>query len=220
MVTISHLARKIIEDKPYLHESLEKGLINLGALAQYIKPEIEKELKAKVKDSAISMAIRRYIDNPDYFRKISLRKKSELMIRSNLFEISMAKSPTMQSKVPKIFGVIDLDSGGYLNVVFGNFEVLILSNEKYREKILNILEEEKIKRTIKGISSVSIRIPPEFVHLPGFYSAITKMLSAHNISIIDIVNTETELTLILNDADISKAYNLLNMEINMEYYEK
>ena len=62
MVTISHLVKKKIEDKPFLQEALRRKLINYGALADELKPEIEKELQKKVKHSAVMMALRRLAD--------------------------------------------------------------------------------------------------------------------------------------------------------------
>ena len=58
------------------------------------------------------------------------------------------------------------------------------------------------------------------IDAPGYYYAITKTLNVNNISIIDVVNTETEATFILYDKDVSKAYNVLKREITVEYYKK
>ena len=59
MVTIAHLIEKVIEEKPFLQEALSRGIINNAALAEELKPLIEKEMKKKVKFSAVNMAIRR-----------------------------------------------------------------------------------------------------------------------------------------------------------------
>ena len=59
MVTITHLVENIVEKKPFLEEALARGLINYAALAESIQSEIEKELKQKVKTSAIMMSLRR-----------------------------------------------------------------------------------------------------------------------------------------------------------------
>ena len=49
MVTVAHLVEKMIEQKPFLQESLNQGIINNAALAERLLPQIEKELKKKVK---------------------------------------------------------------------------------------------------------------------------------------------------------------------------
>ncbi len=57
MVTVSHLVEKIVKRKPFLEEALARGILNYVALAETLQPEIEKELKTKVKTSAIMMAL-------------------------------------------------------------------------------------------------------------------------------------------------------------------
>ena len=71
------------------------------------------------------------------------------------------------------------------------------------------MKNEQIKKVRNNISSISTKIPEECIETPGFYFAITKALALHNIPILDIVNTETEATFILNDNDIARAYDIL-----------
>ena len=59
MVNMSFLVEKIIEQKPFLQEALSKGIVNNAALAEQLMPELEQQLKNKVKFSAVNMAIRR-----------------------------------------------------------------------------------------------------------------------------------------------------------------
>lgn len=221
MVTVAHLTKKILQDKPFIHEALANDLINIGALAEKIKPDITKEL-GKVKTSAVSMAIRRYIEKnkKEFYHKIKLTKKSDLLVKSSLFEISLCKSPAIHKKLIKLYDVIDFSIGDTLNIIQGNYEILIISNDKYKKKFLEILKNQKIKKINDDISSISIKIPKECVESPGFYFAITKTLALENIPILDLVNTETEATLILNDKNISKAYDILKREISVEHYKK
>ena len=220
MVTISNLTKKYLQEKPFIHEALEKDLINIMALAEMLRPEIEKEL-GKVKTSAISMAIRRYMDDSrkEHYTKVRLTNKSEILIKSDLFEISLEKTPTASKKMMRLFEAVDFSQGDTLNIIQGNYEILIVGNDRYRKEFQRILKEEVIKSVRTKIASLSIRIPAKCHDTPGFYYTITKVLAMENIPIIDIVNTESEATFILDDSDIAKAYNILKREIAIEYYE-
>jgi aspartokinase len=220
MVTTSHLTKKILQNKPFIHETLEKDLININALSEFIKPDIEKEI-GDVKLSAISMAIRRYIESENKlpYKKIQLTKKTDLLIKSNLFEISLIKSTSIYTKLIKLYSIVNFEVGDTLNIIHGNYEILIVSNERYEKKILEILNNEKIKSINKNMASISLKIPQEMIDAPGFYYAITKILNINNISIIDIINTETEATFVFYNKDVSKAYDVLQREINVEYYK-
>jgi len=220
MVTISHLTKKLLQDKPFIHEALEKDLINIVALAELLKPDIEKEFK-DVKISAISMAIRRYLEsNKTKFKRISLTQNTDLLIKSNLFELSVTKSQTIYKKLTKLYDIVDFSVGDTLNIIHGNYEILIVSNSKYKKDMLKILKHEKIKSIQENMASLSMKIPDECLDTPGFYASITKTLAFENIPILDIVNTETEATFILNDKDIGKAYNVLKRDINISYYKE
>ena len=221
MPTIAHITKKLLQDKPFIHEALEKDLINIMALAEYLRPDIEKEL-GQVKLSAISMAIRRYIETQQKlpYKKFKLTKKTDLFVKSNLFEISLMKSATIFKKLIKLYDVVDFTIGETLNIIQGNYEILVVGNEKYEEKFTEILKGEEVKGINKNMASISMKIPYEMIDAPGYYYAITKTLNANNISIIDVVNTETEATFILYDKDVSRAYDVLQREITVEFYKK
>jgi hypothetical protein len=219
MVTISHITQKVLQDKPYLHEALEKDLVNLGALAEMIRPEIEKELGQKVKTSSISMAIRRYLEKKKQFlKKVRLSKKIDLLVKSNLFEISLSRTPHLHKPIAQLYTIVNFTGGDTLNIIYGNYEVLIISNDKYKKKFLDILKDEDIVEVKENISSLSINIPHDCLYTPGLYFAVTKLLFLENIPIIDIVNTKTEATLILWDKDIPRGYAVVKDGIQLEYY--
>ena len=44
MVTVSHIAHKFVDEKPYLREAISKGIASYGSIAKQLKPDIEKEL--------------------------------------------------------------------------------------------------------------------------------------------------------------------------------
>ena len=73
MPTIAHIAEKMVERKPFIEEAMAQGVINYASLAQILQPEIEKELKKKVKTSAVMMALRRTSEKLQEFHWIQKR---------------------------------------------------------------------------------------------------------------------------------------------------
>lgn len=166
------------------------------------------------------MAIRRYLERKKrLLRKISLSKKTDILVKSNLFEISLQRSGKLHKVITRLYQIVDFDRGDTLNIIFGNYEVLIISNDKYKEEFLEVLKDESISEVKENLSSISINIPEECLYVPGFYFAVTKLLLLENISIVDIINTKTEATLLLFDKDIPKSYAALKDGINLEYYK-
>ncbi len=212
MVTISHLTEKIIEKKPFLEEALAKGIINYVALAGILKPEIEKELKKEVKISAIMMSLRRLSEKLEksFIRQAHIRfKETDITIKSDLFEITVLKSTTIINNIKKLYDLIDFSRGDFLTITHGVYEITIISNKKYKNKIEKIIEEEKIIKIIDGLSSLTIKIPIESIEQVGLFYVITKTLNWENINIIEIVSTLTEMTFIIDETNTARAFDTL-----------
>ncbi len=210
MVTVSHLVEKIVEKKPFLEEALAKGIINYAALAEILQPDIENELKIKVKTSAVMMALRRFSEKLEktFVGQAPIKfKESDLTIRSDLFEVTVHKSPFID--IRKLYDLVDFSKGDFLTVTQGLYEVTIIASKKYKLKILRFLEKERIVKTVDNLSSLTVKIPIEALETAGLFYVITKSLTWENINIVEIVSTLTEMTFILREDDVSRAFDTL-----------
>lgn len=216
MVTISHLAKKYLADSFLLSEYLEEGLINYVALAEKIRPRIEKELGKKVKTSAVMMALRRNSENSRRKKEeMPSLKDSELVMKSNLCDIAVYKSPALFSKLKAIYELVDYNKGDTLNIVHGNYDVSIIINEKFEDKILKILDGEKILDAENNLVALTLKFGETFLYTPGITFSILKQLVLENINLIEIVSSLIEITFIINKKDATKGYLALQ-----EFIEK
>ena len=137
MVTVSHLVKKIVSENSFLLEAMGKELVSYGNLAEQLKPEIEKELGKKVKDSAIVMALRRYGEELQSFdKKIKkFRFQGEILMRTNIMDFNVVKSGSLLTKIKNIYNLVDFGRGDTLNIILGSNEVSIVTNEKYKYPI-------------------------------------------------------------------------------------
>lgn len=212
MVTAAHLVENIVERKPFLEEALARGIINYAALAEILLPEIEKELKQKVKPSAVMMALRRLSEKleKEHVEGLQIKfKETDLTIKSDLFEITVLKSQTIINTIKKLYDLVDFSKGDFLTMTQGIYEITIISNKKYKERIQRIFATEKIIKTMDRLSSLTLKIPLEAVETVGFFYIITKALNWENICITEIVSTLTELTFIIKEDDVSRAFNTM-----------
>jgi aspartokinase len=211
MPTVAHLTRKSIEKKPFLEEALSEGLINNAALAEKMIPELEKELKKKVKFSAVNLAIRRMAEGLEVKPVINLKfdKNTEINLKSNVVEIVLYKDENISEYIRKIYKIMNFKKGDLLTITQGINELMIITNEKNKSKILKIIPKKLVKKIINDLSIVSVNIPESSVEGIGLFYVITKALNWENISVIDIVSTYTELNLIVKDEDSSRAFDVL-----------
>ena len=211
MVTVSHLVEKIIEQKPFIQEALSNGIINNAALADQMLPEIEKELKKKVKFSAVNMAIRRLSEKLEqsFISKAKFDKNSDITLKSNLIEITVYKMEYSQEYIQELYSLVDIKGGDFLTITQGLHELMIITNEKYEKKILEMFPNKLIKKSIKNLSSITINIPEESIETIGLFYIVTRALNWENINIVDIVSTFTEMTFIIKEEDTARSFNVL-----------
>ena len=212
MVTVSHIARKIVERKPFLEEALSRGLINYGALADQMKGEIEKELGKEVERAAILMALRRLKEELEesFVRQATVKfRESDITIKSDLIEVTYLKSYSIINNIRKLYDSVDFSKGDFLTITHGLYEITIISSKKYGGKIESVFASEKLVKKISSLSSLTVRIPEEAINTIGLFYVLTKAINWENIPIVEIVSTLTELTFILKEDDISRAFGVI-----------
>ncbi len=211
MVTVSHIVRKLIKEKPYIEEAMRREIISFGSLAEQIIENVEKEIGKKVKHSAIVMALRRYSDELSEDTEIirNFDYSSDIVIKTNLCDIGVIKSNSLMSNLKNLYSMVDIDKGDTLNVIVGNYEVSIIISEKYLENLESFLKGEKIINREINLVALSISFKGDFFYTHGVIFNVARRIAWEKINIYEIVSTMTELTLILHKKDSMKAYEAL-----------
>jgi len=210
MVTISHVVQKLVNDRVFIQEAMSRGIISHGSLAEQLKPEIEEELGREVKHHAIVMALRRYTETlKESHKKISFDYTSEIIMKTDICDVAVRRSPTLLNKIKEIYDIVDFEKGDILNVIHGRYEVSIVTNERYREKTLGFLKGEKVLNVEKDLVSLTLTYAKDFLHTPGVVFNVVRNIAWENINIFEIVSTNTELTFILHKKDAVAGYKAL-----------
>jgi hypothetical protein len=211
MVTIPEAVENIIKKSLFLEEALSIGIINISALARSIKPKVEREVMKEVQEGAIIMALNRFSQK---LRKKAgeqekiFRSTPDLMVRSNLIEITYSNSELLVQKQKKL---LDQLSGKqyFLTLTQGINETTIIASKELEAKILKIFKEEKIISRIDNLSSITVLLPLGTASIPGAYNYILKSLAWEGINVVEVVSTFNELTIILEDKNIDFSFSIL-----------
>tara|TARA_Y100000310_G_C20472884_1_gene710945 strand:+ start:66 stop:725 length:660 start_codon:yes stop_codon:yes gene_type:complete len=211
MVTVAHLVEKIIEQKPFLQEALSKGIVNNAALAEELLPQIEKELKKRVKFSAVNMAIRRLSEKlkKTFVSTAKFDKDTDITIKSDLIEITIFKTQDIQKHIKQIYDLVDFNQGDFLTITQGLHEMMIITNQKHAQAITKLFPKSSIKKIIKNLSSLTLNIPITAIETVGLFYIVTRALNWENINIVDIVSTLTEMTFMVKEDDTAKSFEVL-----------
>lgn len=216
MVTVSHVVSKLVNERIYLHEAMSKKIASYGSVAKQLKPEIEKELGKPVEHTAIVTALRRYAD------KIQTRSNgvtfntqfSEVNLKTNIMDINVLKTPELFDKLKRFYDLINFERGDILHIIYGRTHVAIVTNERYKEKMLNLLQNLKIKKVEENLVALTFTVGKERIDKPGVIFKITRSLAWENINIIEIISVDLEVTFIVEKKDAMKGYHALERLID------
>lgn len=216
METISSCVKRIIDKKPFLIESMSRGIISFGNLADMIEDDISSMLEKPVKHSAIVMALRRYGDE---LKKYALDTQSsqiqyELLMKTNIFDINLGKTSSVLEKIKKLYDFVSLERGDFLNITVGNNEVSIAISAKYKDRLMELLSEERVLHKLDDMVALTILFSGDFLNTPGIVFEAVRKLSWNSINMYEIVSTMNELTFVIKRTDSIDAYEVLQSFIS------
>ncbi len=211
MITVPEATKKIVERSRYLTEAMSKGLINYSSLARYIKPELEKMLIKPVSEAAILMALKRLEQElqPKFVPLKIFTSAPDMIVRSNLIEVSVGNSEKLSAKYPQLFEAHKENKSSFFTITEGLSETGIIASRDLAEKIKIILKDEEIHYEFPHLSAITIRMPEANITSPGVYYFFLKSLAWEGINIMEVVSTPMEISLILAEKDVNQAFSIL-----------
>jgi len=208
MITIPEIVEDIVRRSPFLEEALHQKIINLSALARKIRPDVERGVMKDVQEGAIIMALKR-LSQKIQGRQLRLEVFGgvpDLMLRSNLFEATFSNSDTLVIKQKNLLEQLKFRRNYFLTVTQGIFETTVIASRELKDQILKVFQGEKKISHFDNLSSINVRLPKNNPLIPGIYSFMLKALAWEGISVIEVVSTCNEFTIILMDQDIDAAF--------------
>jgi hypothetical protein len=158
------------------------------------------------------MSLRRYAktlekkENP----KNNFKFNSQIIMTTGLCDVAFVKGPTLLKKLKGVYDLLNEDNGHTLNIIHGNYEVSIVACQNYIDKILKLLEGEKVLNIDKNLVSLAMSFSKDFLYTPGVLAKVTRKLHWENINIYENISTLTENIFIVSKKDAMKAYNALS----------
>ncbi len=213
MITISQAVESVLNRKPFILDALNDNIINFSSLASFIKPDVERILRKKINNGAVIMAIRRF----KVVRDISLNKKIEeqvkdlgdILVRSNLVDYTFRNSDTLLKNQQKLLEIITNKKDFFYTVTQGVYETTFILSDRIKDEIPTIFEGEKLLSSSYGLSSITIKLSKGNTEQPGLYYYIFKKLAWNGINILEVVSTSNEVTILLKDQDVDKAFSVI-----------
>lgn len=203
-----------VNKQPLLLYYVTQGLINLNALARFIKKN-NKELDTTLTVSAISMELRRGIGKLSFSHKHTLNFQKynlKIIARSNIYEAVIRKDSINKKEYLNIVNTIS-SANDFISIVEGEKEIVIMTDYSLRNMLSKQRNTIKIENYTEGLSFISINFPIELRLMPGVYSMITTALAVKNISIHSFHTIGGEILILVKDEDLLKTQHILELVI-------
>lgn len=211
MRTISQAVEGIIQESPFLAETMAEGVANHSKIARRIKPEVEKRLLETVSESAVAMALHRLSANPRTtpYGMEFLKQLDDITVRSNLVELVFPNTADISRVEEHVFKIAKEKKDAFLNFSRGLRESLLIINQEFEEEFLGVLKNEKNLRRTNGLSAITMHLPESSLNVSGLYYPILKTIAWEGISFVEVMSIDTEFSIIFNDRDIDRAFSAL-----------
>jgi uncharacterized protein Smg (DUF494 family) len=188
-MTIAQNVRNHLQNKPYLLEALEKGIVNLSELSR----QIQTDLKT-TNTSAVKAALRRYSEELQKHKQKREEKVLQLLKRSNIV-VYDRKSVIITSK--------ETNQKTGMKVDLLDKHVYLLDKSDMPQRISTLVKHE-------NCTMIVIHSPEELEATPGVVAFLATLLAEQNVNIIEFISCWTETIMVVEKKDSLKTYEILS----------
>jgi hypothetical protein len=226
-ISVPQAIKEILFSNNLYLQALLAGITNYTALAEKIKPDVEKLTASDVNMGTIVVAIKRLVDN--------LRSKGDedTISASNDYLIEDVRMSLTGSVIDVDFNESKFDQFSFiLDEIFEkatNHKYNLFQTDKQIRLLLDDVEEirntavrasKKFDGKVRdGLSKITITIPSLLKNnndrrtYHTFISSVSDIIYNSRIELQDAFYTPNEIVLVLNDKDAARAYELLRAKI-------
>lgn len=212
--SVPEVVKEVITQNRSIYDCMKMDLINYTALALKIQPVVEKYLGGPVNLNTIVVAIKRYSDSfeqKDEVKNESVLRNARLSLTDGILGIKFSvddfgkeDAATLMNKFSEInpdyeffrlsdsFRVLTEDLAG-IRELFGTF-----GNEA--------------DKFVTGLAKIKILIPSE-QNRNDVASYVAEILHSNGIEPANAFFSQDNITIVLNEKDASRAYEILRSEI-------
>ncbi len=205
MIKVSDCVKEIIESSETALNAINLGILNYSAYAEKIHKEVEAMAKKEVQFGTIVVALSRLASS--YKKQHTILPKiviDNLSIKAPLIEFTLIKNKRNLELLRQLY---DED---FLTITSGVSEITIIASEAQRETISKAFNKKDVIAIISNLVALSVKFNQAYVYEPNLIYAILRTLALKRINIIEIISTYTELTFIVEEKDMEKAFVRLN----------
>ncbi|WP_229414661.1 hypothetical protein [Zemynaea arenosa] len=193
------------------------GLINLSELARQLRPQLEADLWKPVGQAAVVMALRRLSDRlPQHASAIPVLapRSGELNSKTDLSLFTYRLSDLSHECQRQLLAMAEPHTGMFVTVTRGVQEILVVCSRALVPMVEDAFGSERLLARMDNLTALTLRLNPETRRTPGIYHAVLKKLAWDKISVVNMMCTFTELTILLEQSQTGAAFSALSQIVS------
>jgi hypothetical protein len=215
MLSIATKVEQLVSESAFLTEGMSLGLINLSELARQLRPQLESDLWKPVGQAAVVMALRRLSDRLPPATSKALPsalapRMGELTTRTELTISTFRLSDESHECQRRLLALSEPFSGMFISVTRGVHEMLVVCSRPLTHLVDEAFEDERLLARVENLTALTLRLNPDTRGTPGVYHAVLKKLAWEKISVVNMMCTYTELTILLEPSQSAPAFSVLS----------
>ncbi len=192
---------------------MKMDLINYTALAVKIQPEVEKEIGRPVNLNTVVVAIKRYADSfveKEDIKDESVLKNARLSLQDGIMDIKFSTKDPKMNPMDLLDKFSKITNDYEFFRLADSFRFLTEDIEDIRQIFGEMGDQEELFST--GLAKIRISVPAN-QNRSDIVSYVAEILHNNGIVIVNAFFSQDGITIILNEKDASKAYEILRSEI-------
>jgi aspartokinase len=189
IMTIAQNVRNHLQNKPYLLEALEKGIVNLSELSRQIQKELQIENM-----SAVKAALRRFSEELQKHKQKREEKVLQVLKRSAM---------AIYDRKSVIITTNEINTQTGMKVDLLGKVVYLLDRSDLPKRITALVKHD-------NCTMIVVHSPEELEATPGVVAFLTTLLAEQNVNIIEFISCWTETIIVVEKKDSLKAYEVLS----------
>ena len=209
--SVPHAVREVIGSNTLFFQALSTGIANYTALAQKIKPEVEKLTKSEVNVNTLVVAIKRFADSLDGndYEFHPIFDGIRMTLTGSIIDIGFHETDDAYQVLDEIF---ELGSG--YNMFRTNKQIRLFAEDMDEIRSMFKSSHKGATGEIKdGLSKITITVQSDKENTYEVLSIVLSILHNNRIPLYNAFFTQNEIVLILGMDDAAKAYEVIREKL-------
>ena len=206
--SISFAVREIINNDASFQDSLQYAYCNISALARIIKPQIDQILAKNINVESIVTALKRSrkVYNFQEHSIASILANSSINVKTDVAKVSANKSKKTIEKVAK---ALTQNVDNFVSVSESILSITLVFDDILIYDVKRMFTSYDILEIEDDLAAIIVHSPEEIIKTPGCAITLYNQLARRHINIEDTVSCYTDTIVLVEMADVAKAFNAL-----------